>query len=457
MPVYTVQNTETKKNITFEWNDANPPTDADMEEIFQTANAQVQPEQTLLQKASPYVRPVLEMGGMVGGGILGAAAGPAGTIAGGAGGYAIGKESANLYDEAVGLRKPENLLTERGALNKVAETGQSFVEGAEMEAGGLAINKGIGVVAKSPIAKKAFRTVFPKPTSQEALGQVLQGKTKDMVKGEKALGAIDTKDVKTYKDLSKKIEEAIPDYSKKVDAELLKDTNIYKMDDLITVEKTKGGETVTSNYVQDALENLKELYVKTKDLVKAGNIEELLAKAETQGLTKKEVNDIARIYGSEYKAFSPSTGEPLTSVNKQAYENTRKGLKEVSRRGLDDTAKELDATLSGLLNTKRLIDKNVEAANRLRQKIDERGLGEKIGRGVLTALDYATLGTVKGAVLKTLPRGLGYKVKNYMDLEESLARNLKIINTELSRINRIESAPPVKTRMDMLNAQLKKL
>jgi len=37
MAVYTVQDTTTKKNVTFEWNDPNPPTDADMEEVFKAA------------------------------------------------------------------------------------------------------------------------------------------------------------------------------------------------------------------------------------------------------------------------------------------------------------------------------------------------------------------------------------------------------------------------------------
>jgi len=291
-------------------------------------------------------------------------------------------------------------------------------------------------------AQKAAHLIRPKPTAEQALGQVLQGKTKDLAKGKKALAAIDTTGVKTYADLSKKIDDAIPDYARKVDAELMKDPITYSLDDLSTVQKTKGGKDVTSNFVKDSIEHLEELYTKIGDPVKAGNMTELLEKVKVGGLTKKEVNDLARVYGSEFgdKAFSRVTGDALTSVNAQAYENVRQGLKEVARRGLSDSAKELDSTISSLYNTRKLISKNVEAANRLRQKIDERGLGEKIGRGVLVALDVATAGVVKGAVLKLLPRGLGYKVKNFIDLEESLARNLKIINDELKRIGKAEPA-----------------
>jgi hypothetical protein len=41
MPNYTVQDSTTGKKITFEWNDPNPPTDADMEEIFSQAKEEI--------------------------------------------------------------------------------------------------------------------------------------------------------------------------------------------------------------------------------------------------------------------------------------------------------------------------------------------------------------------------------------------------------------------------------
>jgi hypothetical protein len=344
------------------------------------------------------------------------------------------------------------VTTLRGAKEVAGALAKEFPRAAEdVEAGLNALNlipayqlaKTMGPAIKG-IAKEttmdAVNLIKPKPTPEQALGQVLQGKsaelTKDYAKGKQALAAIDTSDVKTYSDLSKKIDTAIPDYARQVDTELLKDPKVYRLDELSTVQKTKGGTAVESNYVETSIENLAELYEKTGDAVKAGNMSELLDKAMTTGLTKKEVNDLARVYGSEFKAFSPTVGTPLTSVSAQTYENVRSGLKEVARRGMGETAKELDSTMSALYNTRRLIDKNVEAANRLRQKIDERGLGEKIGRGVLAALDIATLGTVKGAVLKLLPRGLGYKVKNFIDLEDSLVKNLKIINDELKMVDK---------------------
>jgi len=325
------------------------------------------------------------------------------------------------------ITKPEDF-------GNIAETaGRVGTELAAMGPYAAGLTKGLGQAGRvASAAEKGVKNYLSAKrieSAELAAGQILQGKTKDIAKGIKAFGSIETNSVKTYADLSKKIEAAIPEYASKVDDALLKDPNTYKLDKLITTQKTTGGQTVTSNHVQDALKNLKELYAKTNNPVKAGNIDELLAKATTRGLTKKEVNDIAKIYSSEYRAFSITTGEPLTAVSKQAYENTRRGLKGVARRGLDDTAKKFDDTLSSLLNTQRLIKKNVEAVNRLKQKIDHRGLGEKAGRMIFSLVDKATLGTVKGFVHRAMPRGLGYKIKNYIDLENSLARNLKTVNT----------------------------
>jgi GNAT superfamily N-acetyltransferase len=348
-----------------------------------------------------------------------------------------GKGLANAYKSLKKEypRAAEDIEAGASALNLIPayQIGKAAVPAATAISGGI---------VRTPKAIK--NALYPEPTFDEAIGQVLQGKTKDIPKGKKALSAIDTSDVNTYAELGKKIDDAIPNYAKQVDAELLKDPVVYPLDDLSTIKTTKGGSRVSNNYVEDSIDHLEELYIKTGDSVKAVEMGELRARASENGLTKKEVNDIARTYNSEFKdkAFSKANDEPLTSVNAQAYQNTRQGLKEVARRGLDDTAKELDSTISSLYNTKRLIDKNVEAANRLRQKVDERGLGEKIGRAALVAIDVATMGTLKGAFLKMLPRGLGYKTKNFIDLEESLSRNLRIINKELNRIEKVSSPEP---------------
>jgi hypothetical protein len=66
--------------------------------------------------------------------------------------------------------------------------------------------------------------------------------------------------------------------------------------------------------------------------------------------------------------------------------------------------------------------------SKIKQKINERGLFEKIGHTVSKYGDILTGGSVRGLIGGLLPRGAGYKVMNALDIEEVLQRNLKVIN-----------------------------
>lgn len=274
--------------------------------------------------------------------------------------------------------------------------------------------------------KKMTEATPPKPV--EAMGQVLQGKTDDIATGFKGLRKLDLKDVKTYGDFSKKIDEGIGSLAKEVDDHLLKDPKSYGLKDLEIKAKTKGGKPVKMDAISRSLEQLEELYTSIGDDVEAGNIRELMNMARTKGLTRKQVNDIAREYGSEFKskAFS-KTGDALTSTNAQKFEMTRKGLKTVARKGLDGTTQKLDETMSALYRVQKLVKKNEEAVNTLKQKIQERGLLEKAGHHLSKVTDILSGGSLRGIIGGLLPRGAGYKTMNALDLEQVLQRNLDII------------------------------
>lgn len=280
-------------------------------------------------------------------------------------------------------------------------------------------------------ARAIKQIVKPTLKPDEALGHILQGKsstlTADYAKARQAFGAINTKGVKTYADLYKRLADAIARYAAQVDAELMKDATKRTIDQLTTTTKTQAGTVARINYVDDAIKQLNELYTKTGNPQKAAEMSDLFERATTQGLNRKEINDLARMYGSEFKAFNPATGTPPTTITKQLYENVRRGLKDVAREGMSPAAKEIDAILSSLFNTRRLIEKNVEAFNRINQKTKPRGLFEKAGGSIMNAIDYASLGSLKGAMAKLIPRNAGYKLQNYLDLEKNLERNLKIL------------------------------
>ena len=328
------------------------------------------------------------------------------------------------------LAKDLESVVNIAALLPIGKGGQIAKEGTEQAAikGGELATKGAAVTKRA--TEKILKKVgTPDPTPLQAAGQILQGETSDVAKGVKGLANLDTKDVKTFKDLNAKINTKISALAQEVDADLASDPTKQLLEKLTVSAKTTGGKVVTTRPVENALSQLDELYTKIGDDVEAANIKELIQIAKTEGLSKQEVNDIARVYGKELgeKAFG-KTGDPFTSVNAQMYENTRKALKNIARSGLKgDAAKSADQAMSNLYSTQRLIKQNVEAVNKLKQKITERGLFEKWAYKLTKFADIVSLGTVRGVVGGILPRGVGYKVMNALDIEQNLQKNLKVI------------------------------
>lgn len=159
MAEYTVKDESTGRVVTFDWQGDADPTDNDMAEVFAAAGTtERKPSGATRSFASPadeiekgmenvgkefprippaYMRPVLELGGMVAGGMLATPASigtfnPAPTIAGAGLGYAAGATAADIYEN----RPPEDILTEIGT------TGKRFVEGTGMEMGGQTLVAG---------------------------------------------------------------------------------------------------------------------------------------------------------------------------------------------------------------------------------------------------------------------------------------------------------------------------
>jgi hypothetical protein len=86
--------------------------------------------QRVYQAARPFVAPLLEAGGAIGGGLLGTPMGPAGIVGGAGLGYGIAKEGLEMADVAMGMKAPR-----RGAA-QVVEPVRNVLEGATFEAGG---------------------------------------------------------------------------------------------------------------------------------------------------------------------------------------------------------------------------------------------------------------------------------------------------------------------------------
>lgn len=299
------------------------------------------------------------------------------------------------------------------------------------------------VAGTKKVVGKIKDTVSPPTVVDDVVGRIAQGKTTDIPAVKRTLQNIDTEGTKSYADLQTKLKKEIKPLAEQVDAELSKDTKVRKLKELSLAENTESGQVVKTNYVKEALNNLSELYTKTGDNVAKVEIRDLMRKANGKGLTYKEVNDISRKYGNEFssKAFSKVSGDPLTSVNAQKFENVRSGLKSTARQGLGgEEAQALDAKLSDLYDTEKLIGKQVEKVNTAKQKKPDTNIYQKATTMAINVADYAT-----GNPLKAVARKLGTTPEaiNALEIEGNLPKNLKILKEEFAKEKALAEATKV--------------
>jgi len=287
-----------------------------------------------------------------------------------------------------------------------------------------------------PTIEKAGASLIEKAagkteTAEQLTGKIVQGKIEDIPKAQKVLSQVDTSKIKTYADLTKALDEKVKTVSGSLDSILEKNTTVKKLNDLSTGIKI-GDKTVSHNYVTDALEQLKSHFTSVNDIAGLEKINQLEAKATEKGLTVKEINDLAKLHGNTINAFN-ANGQAASGLTKQAAENTRTGLKTTARDIFGGSEyKALDKQISDTIRTKDLVGKVEEGVNKLKQRVTERGWGEKLGRLVFQVADKITGGGLKGFVQSFVPRGEGLKIMNALDLEKGLQKNLESLTKALS-------------------------
>lgn len=262
--------------------------------------------------------------------------------------------------------------------------------------------------------------------ARKVAGEIIQGPKELQDTGRKVLTKLDTSKVRSYDDLAEVIRKRIGENSTTVDDAFNARPEKIGFDKLAKEIKV-GDKIIKANPVDDALNHLEEFYDGSKDYANAERIRQL---KEAGSLTAKEVNDVAREYSREFssKAFN-KVGDPLTSVNARAMENTRSSVKEIARSLIDgDGAKLADKETSQLYNVLKYAEDNAKKATVLRQKLTDRGLLEKAGDWAGHTVDKLTGGSVRSFVTSFFPRGQGLKPANFVELENGLAKNLDKLN-----------------------------
>jgi hypothetical protein len=354
---------------------------------------------------------------------------PYGKAAGAVGGKILGG-ATKLTPGAIKTAKVAGNVISGATGGYMADVGYKL--GDESKTLGESLIPGLGTAlgAVIPLAGPGVRALKGAPrTTKEVTNRILQGGTKDIPLAETAFKNIDTAGVTTRKELSDRLGSAMENQMNVVDAELGKSTQTIPMKDLVVVAKNNAGQEVRTNVVSNALDHLQQFYNDAGDAVSASNVGLVKTKAMTEGLTHQEVNNIARMYSEEFgtKAFN-KMGDPLTSVNAQMFENTRNGLKTIARSGITGPeAAKADRLYYAMSNTKRLIDKGVEAVNKLEGRLKSRNLFEKLSYGASKVINTMTGGGLKAGIEALGVSNIGNKIDNWMNLENSLAKDLKFI------------------------------
>lgn len=347
----------------------------------------------------------------------GAGLGRAGTVASRAAlGAVTGATSGALY--GAGKAVEDKMSLGEGA----KEVLKTSLLGAGV--GGV-LEGGFGAIGAARLAQKRALAIKAEKDIEKLAGTIIQGKKADVPKAIRAISQIDVGDVKNYTQLKEKFADQIDAVATGLDKKLAERTEKYLPEQTV-ITKTVGDKDVVYNPIEQALKDLEELYTSTNDPVAVEQVRQIAKKANEEGLSILEINNLARNYGSEFgsKAFSPM-GDPRTSINAQAFENTRSAVKEVARSLYGDESFNLaDSALTDLLRVKSLTEKTEEAVNKISQRVTDRGLGEKIGRVLFRGIDIASGGTLKGFVQSFIPRSGGLKIMNALDLERNLNSSL---------------------------------
>lgn len=293
-----------------------------------------------------------------------------------------------------------------------------------------AIDKGIDATRNTIESGKNL--IKPSLTAEEATGKIIQGTPEDIAPSTRAIKSLDdTSKIKTYKDLNDATNAKIKQLSSLQDTTLSKDTNSYKIQQLAT----KVGDTEAAhNYVNDAVQQLKEYYTKTNDiknLQKIKSIETKIDPVKGKGLSLKEVNDLAKMHGSDLNGYN-ANGELASGLTKQAAENTRQGLKNTIRNLMpDETSKNIDSKISDLYRLRDSSKDMMDKVNSITQKTTKQGVIPKIV-GKTVSKTIKGIDAITGNPLRAVGREMGNigssNTMSPLEIESNLRKYLSAIN-----------------------------
>lgn len=313
-----------------------------------------------------------------------------------------------------------------GALNLAGTEGG--IEGVVDGAGTL--GKAVKPLADN-LAENAAGQNAPKAAADatKTVAKITQAEPGEIPAAQRGLTGIDPTSVKTFADLSGKLDTNIKQELANVDKNVGAVTEKFTPADIQKEIPVAGGQSpIVSDPVGEGLKQLETFYEKTNDPQNLARIKGLQDTYTNDGLTPKQINDIAREHGSELNGYN-ANGELASGLTKQAAENTRAGIKGVVDNLAPDAGRQAsDAHISDLIRTKELVDEMDRKAQLLQNRMKEYSPLQKAGRFAGKAVDMFSGGVVKGFLRSIL--GIGGEngtTLNALDLQKQLGSNLKLL------------------------------
>jgi hypothetical protein len=353
----------------------------------------------------------------------------------------------------------------------------------------------VGTTVGNVVPSSIKNAVIGAPATEEGVAaQILQptaSEISNMPTATKGLTSIDTTGVKNYSDLGDRIDEAIKTEKASVDTTLGQNNGLYKPEDIVKTVPVSGNvpatdetgapimnkdgtpqmtsaPSLTTDPVSDGLHQLQQFYDKTGDTTNLARVNGLINDYENgDGLSLQQLNNIAREHGTELTGYNVN-GDPALGPTKQAYENTRTGIKSVVRdlNGPDDTTAASDQKIHQLIKAKDMVDDMVNKVKVLESKLQNYSLLQRFGRFGAKAFNLFTGGVVKGFLQSIQGMGPMQGVTSegsLMDtaqLQKALAGNLTLLNQlngmsdaqAVSTLSNIVSSAPISSSQSVLPA-----
>jgi len=305
-------------------------------------------------------------------------------------------------------------------------------EGFEGAKKGFGIGAGVSAALLPLVGVFNYYKVRP-PKAQRNLneikkrtGEIIQGKTNDIVNATRELSKVDPKHFTTYESGEAALNKKINTINEGLEKSLATDKRLFKVEDL-NYNRNIGGKNEVFNDVNAGLNQLEEFYTKTNNVNGLSMVGKIKSKLQNEGLNLVEINNLAKLHGKELSGFN-ANGELASGLSRQSAENTRIGIKKIARDKFDNPLYEsADESMSNLIKVRDQFTEMKEKVNILKQKIQNRSLGEKVGNLFGKVINLVGLGSPKGFVESFLPRGRGLKVLNALEIEQNLEKNLKRI------------------------------